>query len=295
MILKDLHLSKSSFYYRANGKKRGRNPSSYTLRRDGFVVSDVKVLSEMDKLLEREFVCYGYLKVTHHLKRLGYIINKKKVYRLMKQEKLLLGKRIRTSGKRDFVKILVAKTTTPHQHLQMDIKYFWISGERKNAYLLSIIDLFSRKILGWKLGRSLRKKEVLALLGKTFADFREVKGVTLRNDNGSQFLAHKVRGYLKEMGVYQEFTHVATPQENGHIEALHAILETEVAGRFEFEAFEDLEATLGRYFRFYNEDRIHSSIGFKSPQNFLDEYYAKELINNLENEISTDLNLSVKI
>lgn len=294
LLLKELELPKSSFYYRATNKRRGRRPLGYTFRKDDTAANDKIVVSDIKRLLEKEFVCYGYLKVTHHLKRHGYIINKKKVYRLMKEQKLLLGKRIRTSGKRNFVKMMVVTPTEPHQHLQMDIKYFWITGERKNAYLLSILDVFSRKVLGWKLGRSLKKKEVLALLKKTFADFQELKGVSLRNDNGSQFLAHRVRDYLKELGVYQEFTHIATPQENSHIEALHSVLEAEVVKRFEFESFEHLEDTLKRYFRFYNEERIHSSIGFKTPQNFLDEYYVKELMRSLK-EKSEDLNLCVKI
>jgi transposase InsO family protein len=70
-----------------------------------------------------------------------------------------------------------------------------------------------------------------------------------------------VRDYLKEMEVHQEFTHVGTPEENCHIEALHSILEREVESRFEFATLEDLERVLAGYFLFYNRERIHSSLG----------------------------------
>lgn len=294
-ILEEAGLASSTFYYKAKSARSGRAASTHTLKTDGSCVSNDELVSQIKALLGKEFVCYGYHKVTHHLKQAGYVINKKKVYRLMKEESLLLPKRIKTHGKRDFVKILVVKPTAPNMYLQMDIKYFWIAGERRNVYLLSVIDLFSRSVLGSRLGRSIRKRDVLFLLGEVFSDFKHLKGVCLRCDNGSQFLAYKVRDYLSQAGVYQEFTHIATPQENGHIEALHSILEYEIERRFEFETFEDLKATLKRYFDFYNKERLHSSIGFLSPQRFLDQYYAKEAINELENSLLEDLNLNVNI
>lgn len=56
----------------------------------------------------------------------------------------------------------------------------------------------------------------------------KAEGITLRNDNGSQFIATAVREFLKEKGVYQEFSHVATPEDNAYIEALHSNLQREV-------------------------------------------------------------------
>lgn len=295
VVLDEINIAKSTFYYRPTSTKQGRQPPGFTLKADGIRVSDGDIKSEIEKLLSQEFVNYGYVKVTHYLKQLGYVINKKKVYRLMKEERLLLRKRIKTSGTRNFIKSKVVKPNSPYQFLQMDIKYFWLREERRNAYLLSILDVFSRKVLGFTLGRSIRKKDVVSLLKRTLALFKQAEGITLRNDNGSQFLAHMVREYLKERGIYQEFTHVAHPEENGHIEALHSILEQEVEKRFEFNTFDDLEKTLKRYFKFYNKERIHSSIGYKSPDRFLHDFYAQESVENLEKEMMNDLDLMVKI
>ncbi len=83
----------------------------------------------------------------------------------------------------------------------------------------------------------------------------------ISTDNGSQFIAHKVRDYLKGINIGQEFTHVSSPRENGYIESLHSILEEEVIEKFEFESLEHPRDILDRYFRFYNEERIHSGIG----------------------------------
>lgn len=276
VLLDAADLSRSSYYYRVKEGKRGKRPVGLTVTDRGTLVGDSQVVSEIKTLLGKEFVSYGYVKVTHHLRNKGYVINKKKVYRLMREAGLLLPRRIRTKGKREFVKEWVVRTTRPYEYFEMDIKYFWLTGEGRNAYLLSILDLYSRKVAGWKLGRSIRKGDVVGLLKALFASSPRIKGVTIRTDNGSQFLAHTVRDYLKEMCVTHEFTHVGTPEENGHIEAFHSILETEVVRRFEYETLEELEAILIRYMIFYNTKRLHSSLNYRSPDQFLEDYYRKK-------------------
>jgi transposase InsO family protein len=66
-----------------------------------------------------------------------------------------------------------------------------------------------------------------------------LKGVIIRNDNGSQFIAYSVRETLKQMEAHQEFTHVAKPEENAYIEAFHSIQQRELMDRFTFSSFYD--------------------------------------------------------
>lgn len=63
------------------------------------------------------------------------------------------------------------------------------------------------------------------------------RGVTIRNDNGSQFIADSVKEYLRSAEANQEFTHIATSEENSYIEAFHSIVQREVIERFEFDCF----------------------------------------------------------
>ena len=95
----------------------------------------------------------------------------------------------------------------------------------------------------------------------------------LRNDNGSQFIAQAVRQYLKDKGVYQEFSHVATPEDNAYIEALHSNLQREVIDRFEFDSIYHAQMIINRYYTWYNEKRRHGSLGGKSPQQVWNEYF----------------------
>lgn len=93
-----------------------------------------------------------------------------------------------------------------------------------------------RKILAWLFQNSIRQIDLINLLRRV-NQAHELKGVILRNDNGSQFIAHSVRNFLKGSEIRQEFTHVATPEENSYIEAFHSILEHDVIERNEFESY----------------------------------------------------------
>lgn len=271
-VLSMVDISRSTYYYREVRGRKGRRPEKYVRHRGGRVFPEQRVIGEIKDLLSQEFVNYGYIKISRYLKDLGYIINKKRVYRIMKENRLLLNMRIRTSRKREFVKEIRMRAERPYEKLQMDIKYVYVQGERRNVYLLSVMDIFSRKVLGYRVSGSMRKEAVIGLVDEVILKTAFPKEVTIRTDNGSQFIAQRVRDYLKGINIEQEFTHVSSPRENGYIESLHSILEEEVIEKFEFESLEHLRDILDRYFRFYNEQRIHSGVGYKSPERFLREY-----------------------
>jgi transposase InsO family protein len=158
------------------------------------------------------------------------------------------------------------------EYLCLDIKYVWIEGERRYYYLLTVIDVYTRKVMGWILQKSIRQMDVIRLLRKLDLE-HSLKGVTVRNDNGSQFIAHRVRFFLRSSEANQEFTHIATPEENAYIEAYHSIFEREVIQRFEFSSFYETGLTTTAYVEFYNNRRLHGGIGFKTPQEMWNEYY----------------------
>jgi transposase InsO family protein len=153
----------------------------------------------------------------------------------------------------------------------MDIKYIHIHGARRNALLLTVIDAFSRKVLMHMLRFNIKKGDVTMLLSILLLEYK-IEGVTLRNDNGSQFIANVVRQFLKDKGVNQEFTHVATPEENAYIEALHCNVQREVVERFEFESIYHAQMIFNRYYDWYNYHRKHGSLGRKSPEQYLASY-----------------------
>lgn len=259
-------LSHSTYYYHPYCGKRGRKPSAHTALTDGNVISNESVVICIRFVLAEEFMLFtGYGKITRDLQSYGFVINKKKVYRLMKEHHLLCGMVIRTRGeKRQFVSYRVQEAVRPMEQLCMDIKYVYIHGEKRNALLLTVLDVYSRSILAQVLWWRIRKEQVLWLLHRMLQQ-HATKGITLRNDNGSQFIAHSVRNYLQEQEVTQEFTHVATPEENCFIEAYHSILDKQLLQTTEFQDIEEAIQVFSRWRTFYNERRRHGTLGQITP------------------------------
>lgn len=214
----------------------------------------------------------GYINIREDLVSSGFMINKKKVYRLMKEYRLLCGTVIRAKGeKRKFITWRVQQALKPMEQLCMDIKYVHIQGEKRNALLLTVLDVYTRSIVGQLMWWRIRKEHVIWLLHR-IRQQHGTRSITLRNDNGSQFIAHAVRNYLKENEIEQEFIHVATPEENCFIEAYHSIVEKQLLRFTEFRNIEEAVAVFSRWKKFYNERKRHGSLGRKTPQQVWNEY-----------------------
>lgn len=264
-------LAPSTFYYQPREGKRGAKPSTHTFKTDGTMVSNECVVEDIKTALSREFCCYGYHNITSDLRDLDYTINHKKVYRLMDENNLLLGKVIRTSGKREFVKHRKIQATYPMEYLCLDIKYIWIAGEKRNYYLLTVLDVYSRMAVEQILQSSIKKIDVINLF-RRINQRHGIKGVTVRNDNGSQFIANDVKQFLASSEARQEFTHIATPQENSYIEAFHSIVQTEVVDRFEFLGYYEALHTFQKHRQWYNTERKHGQLGRITPQKKWNDY-----------------------
>lgn len=264
LLCKWADVAKSSLYYRMHPGSRGMKPSTHTPIGNGAMVENSLVVDQIRAILCMDYCVYGYKKMTSELRDLEYIINPKKVYRLMKENHLLSGKRIQTHGKRKWVEHRRIEAKKPMEYICLDIKHIWVEGEKRWYYQLAIIDVFSRRILCWIFQPSIKQAHVVALMRWLDLCFG-LKGVIIRNDNGSQFIAHSVRQALQELEAKQEFTHVATPEENAYIEAFHSIQQSELIDRFTFESFYDAKQHIEKYMYWYNYKRKHGAIGNITP------------------------------
>ena len=264
---------RSSWYYKPTNGKRGIQPSTHTSKRDGTKVTNQKVVEEIKKVLGSGLDFYGYEKTTWELEDLDYIINKKKVYRLMKEANLLLIKqRITTQGRRNFVQFRCIDAQRPLEYLTMDIKYVYIDEEKRFAYLLTVLDVYSRFVVGHVLKYSIKKADVVLLIDGILRGV-VAKGIIIRNDNGSQFLAHILRKYLNDMGVIQEFTHIATPEENSYIESHFSSLERELLKRNWFESLYHARMKIQDYYKIYCYRRKHRALKKRSPYQYIKTFH----------------------
>lgn len=241
-------------------------------------------------ILSEEFVSFGYHKITDDLRNNGFIINAKKTYRLVKEQKLLCDGVFKpTTYKRPFVSFVVQQPDRPMQQLCTDIKYIHIHGQKRNALLLSVLDVYTPSILGKVLWWRIRKENVIWLLHQILQQ-HQVTCITLSNDNGSQFIAHALREFLQEKQITQEFIHVSRPQENSFIEAYHSIVEREVVQPRQFENIQVAIDIFNRWRLFYNNRRLHDSLDNLTPTQQWNKYLSKtneeQTSNIFENKIN---------
>lgn len=275
-VLKVCGISKHQYYYQPKSGRRGRKPTSETLRIDpegrAGQVPDHKVVEEIKEVSQDPDKAYGYRKMSYHLAHKGYLINHKKVYRLMKEAQLLKEKS--KPKDKNYVRYRIIAPERPLQVLEMDIKMIWVAADRRHAYILTIIDTFTRVVLYWVMGYRMRAGQVKQAWEHVItghlqpADLlSEGLHIELRNDNGPQFSATLIRAFLQQNNIEQVFTHPYTPQENGHIESFHSILGRSTANQV-FWSFAELEERLTLFYEKYNNERLHSSLAYLWPQKF---------------------------
>lgn len=199
------------------------------------------------------------------------IINKKKVYRLCKEMRVLTPQRERTNT----VPKRVANNrvvTGPNQLWQMDIKYGYVAGQRRHFYLASIIDVFDRAIVAHHKGKTCSTKDVLRTLQKALLKRKAIQPshrVVIRTDNGPQFISKAFYAFCEQVGIEHERIPNQTPNKNAYIESFHSILERECYQRNCFETYEEAFIEVDRFLRYYNNHRIHGSLNDYPPKEYL--------------------------
>jgi putative transposase len=214
----------------------------------------------------------GYKRMRAQLELQGYQINDKKIYRLMKQGDLLLT--CYRSERGPYVTHRCARPDKPLTLLEMDIKMFWVEEYRRYAFVLTIIDTFTRVALHWSVGYSMKWTAVRSAWEAVIEDHLQPAdmlakgfGIEVRSDNGPQFLATRLREFFAENHLCQVYTHPYTPQENGHVESFHAIIG--LALRHDtFWTLEQLEIRLTIFYDKYNNSRVHSAVAMLPPNLF---------------------------
>ena len=194
------------------------------------------------------------------------MINKKRLYRILKEERLLNSKRIKANYV-SFKRASYFIPDKPNQLWEADYKSAYIRGENRMVRIFNLIDCFTRKLLLQIIGYSLPSAIIVPYIERLLQETNPEQ-LKLRTDNGPEFRSYRFKGLLEKYKVIHESIHIKHPEENSYIESYHSILETEVLRRQEFESLEELVDTLRRWEYFYNHLRIHSSIGYKTPVEF---------------------------
>jgi putative transposase len=229
-------------------------------------------------LVKGEAYCYGYIKITHLLrKKYNLIINKKKVYRICKQLRILKPQReIKPKYPR---KIAINRVINDSNQLwEADIKYGYITSSKKFFYILSFIDVFDRSIIDFHIGLNCTAKDAKETLINSLVKRNLLSSENkpiIRTDNGTQFTSNTFKYTCEKLNIHHEQIPVKTPNKNAHIESFHNLLQNECLKYFSFASFKEAYKEVVRYIDYYNNIRIHSSIGYMAPM----EFYRENLSN----------------
>jgi transposase InsO family protein len=230
---------------------------------------------------------YGYPRVTAHLRREGWAVNRKRVYRLMRTAGWLHGRRrgrVRTTDSEHGFPIypnLLADCgwralTAPNQAWGADLTYVRL-GEGF-CYLAVLLDLFSRRIVGWNLSQSLEADGALAALDMALATRQPPAGWIHHSDRGVQYACREYIQRLKGAGARISMAAVGAPKENAPTERWMRTLKEEEVDLQDYRHFQEAKQAIGHFIEeVYDRKRLHSALGHRPPSEY-EELFAAGLL-----------------
>ncbi len=217
---------------------------------------------------------YGSPRVTAALRRRGYCVNHKRIERLM-AENAIVGVTPRRRTPRTTMQAegapplpdLIMQDFSPGEPDQRwagDITY--IGTDEGWLYLASVLDLGSRRLVGWAMDETMPAGLVADALRRA-AELRggDIRGVIFHSDRGSQYLSAEYRQLCDRLGVRQSAGRVATCFDNSAAESFWSSLKRELVHRYRFATRADAMAAINAWIRRYNNVRLHSTIGYVPP------------------------------
>lgn len=155
----------------------------------------------------------------------------------------------------------------PHQHWHIDIAYLNICGTFYS--LCSILDGFSRAIVHWEIRETMKEAEVEMIIQRALERYPGVKPRII-SDNGPQFVARDFKFFVRQVGLEHVRTSPYYPQSNGKLERYHRTVKADGIRPQTPLTLEDARRVVATFVQYYNEVRLHSAIGYVTPQAMLD-------------------------
>jgi putative transposase len=222
-----------------------------------------------------EMPSYGRPRITAELRRRGWVVNAKRVHRIMREDNLLCLRRrkfIVTTDSRHGFRIYPnlageMKLTNVNQLWIADITY--IRLETEFVYLAIVLDAFSRRVIGWALDRTLAAQLTMAALEMALSRRSLKAGLVHHSDRGIQYAAGDYTGLLDQHGIQISMSRKGNPYDNARTESFMKTLKYEEVYRQEYRDLSDALRSLRRFIeKVYNEKRLHSALGYLPPTEF---------------------------
>jgi len=237
---------------------------------------EMEIRDRMQKIA-LESPAYGYRRITAELQRCGFAVNHKRVLRMMREDNLLCvrGRAFKiTTDSRHHLPVYpnLAKDIQPTAVNQLwvaDITYIRLRTEF--VYLAVVLDAFSRRVIGWALGRTLEASLAIAALRMALLDRQPAPGLVHHSDRGVQYASLDYTEMLKQHKATISMSRKGNPYDNAACESFMKTLKYEEVYRNEYRDFHDARSSIGEFLeRVYNQTRLHSALGYVPPAEFED-------------------------
>jgi len=241
------------------------------------------MLVQRIKAIKGEHPFWGYRCVRAWLRyREGIKVNQKRIYKLMKENGLLVERKIYKAKRRPTRS--KPKAERPLQFWEIDMTKFMIKGLGW-AYLVIVLDWFTKEIVGFDICLRSRTEDWLRALemglNNKFPEGVRGKGLRLISDNGSQPTSRAFMREMVNLGIEQIFTSYDNPKGNADTERMMRTIKEEVIWLHEFTSLTEAKEVIRDWIAKYNREYVHSALGYLSPLEFEQKFYHRRLLNDI--------------
>lgn len=260
MLCEALDVPRGTFYNYILRNKRTH--TWYAKRREKFREVIQKIYNDSNQI-------FGSAKIAAVMEEQGYRISPETVREIMQEIGLVSirqdAKNMYDKEQRRFKNYLNQQfnTTRPNEVWVSDVTCFRLNG--KNFYICAVLDLFARRIIGYRIGKSNSTQLIKSTLHMAYENRLPAQSLTFHTDRGANYKSKSFCDYLESLGITQSFSRAHIPYDNSVMESFFSNLKREELYRTKYRSENEFRTAVDKYIIFYNEQRPHWKNGYKTP------------------------------